>query len=374
MRLKCQKKRCPFCLNFNTKKNGSLRRQPKTLRGLTKRRTQRLYCNDCKRPFTARYKNKYSHYSLDFKHEAIKRFIEDKSTYGTISKRLGSSTGAIWNWVNQAGGKCKGPLVISQELKPNWVGILGIDGKPIKVKGKKKTALLAVDVLTCDLVYYDVVSSEDKENCKRFLLIVREVMKYPTKAIVSDFGKGNVFIELINDIFPDVLHQACVAHFDRYLDFKIPKSKKSPYYEYNRILRNLVHNLLYADNFNDAQEIFIRLMTYKNFFKASYHKTILKSLKKNFHLLTAHFHEELLPRDNNVTENVVGQLGAKLDTIKSFGSDDSPPNFLKLWAAWYRFKPFTDSNYESRKNLSPLQLAGVDTSKLDWLKFCLKIG
>ena len=112
-------------------------------------------------------------------------------------------------------------------------------------------------------------------------------------------------------------------------------------------------------------------MRYKDAFRASYHKRILKSLKKNFHLLTAHFHEELLPRDNNVTENVVGQLNTKLEAMKSLRSDDSAYYFLKLWAAWYRFKPFTDSNFENRKNLSPLQLAGVDTSKLDWLKFVL---
>ena len=55
-------------------------------------------------------------------------------------------------------------MAIAEELKPTWGGILGIDGKPIKVKGKKKVILLAVDVLTCDLVYYDIVSAESKDE------------------------------------------------------------------------------------------------------------------------------------------------------------------------------------------------------------------
>lgn len=240
------------------------------------------------------------------------------------------------------------------------------------MKGKKRVALLAIDVLTCDLVYYDVVSSEAKDTCEKFLLIVRDVMKYPIKSIVSDLGKGNIFKNLINDLFPAIPHQACVVHYDRYLDFVIPKSKKSPHYELNKTLKQMIKNLLYADNFNDAEEIFIRLMNRKDIFTASYHKTIIESLQKNFNLLTAHFHQELLPRDNNATENVVGQLNAKLKMMKSFGSDNSAYNFLKLWATWYRFKPLTDSNFENRKNLSPLQLAGVDTSKLDWLRFTLK--
>jgi transposase-like protein len=263
-------------------------------------------------------------------------------------------------------------LAIAEGLKPTWHGVLGIDGKPLKVKGKKRVALLAVDVLTCDLVYYDVVCAEAKDPCEKFLLIVRDVMKYPTKAIISDFGKGNVLKKLINDLFPGIPHQACVVHYDRYLDLVIPKSKKSPHYELNKILKQLIHSLLYSDSFNEAEEIFIRLMSYRDTFTASYHKTILESLRKNFHLLTAHFHQELLPRDNNVTENVVGQLNARLKMMRSFGSDDNVYNSLKLWAAWYRFKPLADSNFESRKNLSPLQLAGVDTSKLDWLKFILK--
>ena len=50
---------------------------------LRERKTQRYYCNDCKRSFTARYKNKYSHYSLDFKHEAIKHF---KDKHGNDKK------------------------------------------------------------------------------------------------------------------------------------------------------------------------------------------------------------------------------------------------------------------------------------------------
>jgi hypothetical protein len=338
---------------------------------MRERYTQRFYCNSCRKYFTASYKNKYSHYSLDFKGEAVKHFIEDKSTYDIIARRLGASSGSIWNWVNQAGRSCKGPLAIAEELKPNWGGVLAIDGKELKIRGKKRIVLLAVDVLTCDLVYYDVVSAEAKDPCEQLLLIVRDVMKYPTKAIVSDLGKGNVFINLINDLFPGILHQACVVHYDRYLDFIIPKSKKSSNYELNKIVKQSVRNLLYTDSFNDAQEIFIRLMSCQDVFKASYHKTILKSLKKNFHLLTAHFHEEILPRDNNTTENIVGQLETKLEMMKALGSDDNAYGFLKLWAAWYRFKPFTDSNFENRKNLSPLQLAGVDTSKLDWLKFIL---
>ena len=128
------KKRCPFCLNFKTKKKGFIKRHPETLRGLTGRNTQRFYCYDCKRSFTDRYKNKYSHYSLDSKNEAIRHFIEGKDTYNSISKRLDSSVGAIWNWVNQAGRNCKCPLEIAQELKSTWGGVLGIDGKPIKVK------------------------------------------------------------------------------------------------------------------------------------------------------------------------------------------------------------------------------------------------
>ncbi|HIC91807.1 MAG TPA: hypothetical protein EYP21_07070 [Syntrophaceae bacterium] len=120
------------------------------------------------------------------------------------------------------GKNSKGPLNVALELKPMWLGLLGVDGKEVKIKGEDFTILIAQDIFTFDPVYFSLVEGENVEESKRFFLIIRDVLKYPVKGIVSDLGRGRVFLSLIEEIFPNIPHQACVVHFSRYVDITLP--------------------------------------------------------------------------------------------------------------------------------------------------------
>lgn len=96
-------------------------------------------------------------------------------------------------------------------------------------------------------------------------------------------------------------------HFDRYVDQTLPKSKRSPQYEANQILRQLIKDLLVATTFNDAEEIFTRLIQGQHYFPHPAQRTVLKSLRQHFDLLAAHFHTPDLETTNNVTENIIKQ-------------------------------------------------------------------
>ena len=295
--------------------------------------------------------------------------MEDNTTLRSVSSSIGISHQGLLNWAMEYGKNCKSPLEVSLELNPTWSGLLGVDGKELKIKGKDFTLLIAQDILTFDPVFFSLVNGENIEDSRRFFIIIREVLKYPIKGIVSDLGRGRVFISLIDEIFPEVPHQACVIHFSRYIDMTIPKSKKSVYYKENRILRDTVNNILFAQSFNDAEEIFQRLLSARDYFKAPYHKKVIKSLEKHFNLLTAHFHSPFLIRDNNVTENLIKQLNKKLKQSGGFNSIENTYSFLKLWFIHYRFKVFTNSNEPYRNGKAPLELAMVNINGLDWLDF-----
>ncbi|MDP8200769.1 MAG: hypothetical protein P9M11_01355, partial [Candidatus Tenebribacter burtonii] len=47
-----EKKRCPNCSSFNTKKNGFIYSRILTVRGKVKRKTQRFFCKECGTSFT----------------------------------------------------------------------------------------------------------------------------------------------------------------------------------------------------------------------------------------------------------------------------------------------------------------------------------
>lgn len=274
------------------------------------------------------------------------------------------------NWVNHHGRNAKCPIEIASELNPQWGGILEIDGKHIDIQNQAYTIFIAVDYTTNDPFFFHLAGGEDKENTETFLLIIKEVFEYPIRAAVSDFGKGRVFIDLFNHIFPGIPHQACVNHFSRYVDMRLPKSKKSKYHELNEYLRSYIKNILYAQNYNDAEEMLSRFKNVEHMFVAKYHNEIIRSLKKNFTLLTRHFFEHDLPRDNNAVENVIQQLNQKLNQMHGFKNPQNAYYFLKLWFCARRFRPFECSQIQHRRKLSSLSIAGVNNiSNMDWLKF-----
>lgn len=340
-----------------------------TSRGVVRKRLQRYLCEQCKKSFTLQVTGKRKRYSREFIESAIRRYIEDNTTLRSVSNSIGVSHQGLLNWVMEYGRNCKSPFEVASKLNPKWSGLLGVDTKELRVQGRDCAVLVAQDILTFDPVFFSLVEGENVEESERFFLIIRDVLKYPTKGVVSDLGRGRVFIALIEDIFPNVPHQACVVHFSRYVDGTIPKSKKSSYYRENCILRQTIKNILFAQDFNDAEEIFQRLLLTRSAFKARYHRSIIRSLERHFNLLTAHFHDPFLARDNNVTENLIKQLNKKLKQSGGFKSMPNAYNYLKLWFIYYRFKPFINSNESYRIGKTPIELAGANIKDMDWLTF-----
>lgn len=276
----------------------------------------------------------------------------------------------VIRWVNELGSRCLGTVETNQILTPKWQGIIGLDGKYIRVGGKKMACLLATDLVTLDLPICALVSAEDEQGCRYFLQLLAQQVK-SLRGIVSDLGKGKVWIKLIDELFPNVPHQACIVHFERYIDQVLPNSKHNKHFQQHQLLRHMLKQLLYASTFNDAEEIFTRLMRLKNYFQVDCQRTILTSLSRHFDLLTAHFHTPGLDRTNNVTENLIKQLDRKLFLLSDFATAQSATSFINLWVLAYRFKPFSSSSFAFRNGFSPLQLAGVETKHLDWLNFAI---
>jgi hypothetical protein len=275
----------------------------------------------------------------------------------------------VLNWVSEAGKACKDTIETNLELKPCWSGILGIDGKPIAIAGQKDVVLVAVDRLTKDLVHFQIVEEENEEGFKNFLLEIRDIIKYPLVGLVSDLGKGKVLVKLITNIFPDTPHQICVLHFSRYVDRMLPKSKKSKHYKENALLRKIINNLLFVPSLEEADYFYGYLMGNRHLLKVGYQKAIIKSVISHYSLLTKHFHYPYLPRDNNVAESVIKQLNKKLKLAEGYQTRETAYNHLKLWALCYRFNPFSDSRTKDNNGKSPIELAQVDTSKINWLEF-----
>ncbi|MFH1006380.1 MAG: transposase [Candidatus Latescibacterota bacterium] len=359
-------------MGFDVKKKGFVRSGLHTERGVSARKLQRYVCKQCNKNFTFEVQNKRRRYSRGFVSSSVRRYLEDHASLRAVANNVGVSERGLLNWVMEYGKNSKSPLEVAVELKPKWSGLLGVDGKELKIKGKDATLLIAQDILTFDPVCFALADKENVEGSEKFFLTIRDVLQFPTKGIVSDLGRGRAFISVIDAIFPGIPHQACIVHFSRYVNRTVPRSKKSAYYQHNSILRGAIHSILFADQFNDAEEIFHRLLLARDQFTTPYHKTIIKSLERHFDLLTAHFHNPFLVRDNNIIENLIRQLNKKIKQSDGFKTTENTYNFLKLWFIYYRFKPFVNSRESFRNGKAPLQIAGVNLPGPDWLAFSQK--
>lgn len=366
-------KRCPRCGSGQVKKKGFIRSRIHTSRGVIQRKLQRYLCLLCQKNFTCQVANKRRRYSQGLTRAAVRRYLEDNTSLRPVAKNFGISARSLLNWVMHYGHNAKSPIEVAHELKPKWSGLLGVDGKELRIKGKQLTVLIAQDVVTFDPVLFCLAESESIREAERFFLIIKDVLRYPTKGIVSDLGRGKIFIARIEQIFPGVPHQACVVHYYRYVKRTIPAGKKSPWYHENRILRKTVHDLLFAQQFADAEQILKHIQNNRQSFRASYHQTIIRSLERHFSLLSAHFHHPILVRDNNVTENLIKQLNRKIKQSDGFKSRDNAGSFLRLWFIHYRFNPFVNSTSSYRNGKAPLELAGINIKNRDWLTFSQKL-
>jgi len=365
-------KRCPLCGSGQVKKKGFIKSRIHTRRGDIPRKLQRYLCLLCQKNFTYQLANKRRRYSQGLIRAAVKRYLEDSTSLRPVARDFGISARSLLNWVMRYGRNAKSPIELAQELKPKWSGLLGVDGKELRIKGHDLTVLIAQDVMTFDPVLFCLAESENIREAERFFLIIKDVLRYPTRGIVSDLGRGKIFIARIEQIFPGVPHQACVIHYYRYVKRTIPAGKKSPWYHENRILRKIVHNLLFAQEFTEAKQILKRIQNNRRIFRASYHQTIIRSLERHFNLLSAHFHHPVLVRDNNVTENLIKQLNRKIKQSDGFKTRENADSFLKLWFIHYRFNPFVNSSVSYRNGKAPLELAGINIKNLDWLSFSQK--
>lgn len=290
-----------------------------------------------------------------------------------LKQRFGRPVGrfTLNGWVDELGGRAETPLEVSAELRPaSWGGFLGVDGKAIFVAGEEACLLVGVDQKTQDVVHALVAETEGEDGFER---LVREAVTgagYPLKGLVSDAAPP--FLAAHANYFARLPLQLCRIHASRRLDFDIPKAKGSPDAALRAELKERVRAVLFAPQEAVARRRLRALLRDRDRYEGLGRRDTLAALEKSFELYMTHHRVEGLPADANITENVIKQLGKKLRLMEGFATLESAERFSHLLVGCYRFKQFTDSCRRDDNGKSPLQLAGVDTQGIDWLRFLLQ--
>jgi len=357
--------RCPYCGSLDTKRHGV-----KILRcqrpNRTHMRHQRWYCKQCSRTFTLPYNS----YLPQLDQRAIELYFDTGTSYRAVGRTLQMRPMTAYNRIIRMGFNSKSPLEVSLELKPQWSGYLIVDGDSILIGKHKESFLLGVDAYSQDIPHAILAEHEDGMNWMYFFLVLKDSIRYPLKGIISD---GDPAIQEAREaVFPEVPWQLCVRHFekeiDRFLRYRFTQ-KRGYWREIDRFLR-VVHEMLYAESFGEAQKYLLAISIDPGFKQAGLLAVIEKIKKKFPNLVTYYFHPGM-PRTSNIAEGVISRLDAKINQADGYKCHHTCWATLKMLITRYRFKKFTDCRKKNRhKNgKSPLQLAKVDTQNIKWIRF-----
>ena len=158
----------------------------KSIREIAVEKVQRRWCKTCRQSFTFRKHTNRQYFTDIFIREAVKDFIQGRSSYAVIKERKAVSVGTLSNWVHQFGLACMTPVEISVALRlrtaNKWSGILILDAKYLN---RRSLLLLAIDYGTLDIVAWLVCETESEENYGKLIDLV-EATGYIIRAVVSD--------------------------------------------------------------------------------------------------------------------------------------------------------------------------------------------
>lgn len=375
-------------------KNGVRKLSRLSIRETTTETVQRFFCFHCRGSFSFRSTFHHQRFTAVFIREAVKDFIQGRSSIAVIHERKGVSVGTLSSWVRQFGEACMSPVEIAAALRlqitNRWSGILLLDAKYLN---KRQLLLLAVDFVTLDVVAWMVVEAETVENYTKLVDMV-EACGYVIRAVISDGHPAIIALTQISKphfvrkgtrayprpgISPAqpksprlmVPHQWCVVHalrdIDRYLA-KFPEKERSH-------IRSFIHNMLLAKTVSKATKLKSKLEEHTVLAPLPVRR-VTAWINIHWDMFTIHHTIRVgwrkIPRDTNAIENTISYVNTRLKTMKRLKTTASAVAITNLIVVNYRTKCFRNPKNHYHRGKSPLELATGKKQKFDWMQFIKK--
>ena len=131
--------------------------------------------------------------------------------------------------------------------------------------------------------------------------------------------------------------------------------------------------MLYARNPRHLEYLFKEYSLIHQFFIQKGLEAEVLNFESKMDLIWTHFHYPRLPRTNNIIEGIIDKLKHKITDCHGFTYPETAWNSIKMIIMNYRFHKFTCSRIEGHNGKkSSLELAGVNTTGINWIKFSQK--
>jgi len=187
------------------------------------------------------------------------------------------------------------------------------------------------------------------------------------KGIISDLLPE--FFGVSQRLLPKIPHQFCTYHAlkatERYVKYHYSGGDK---FWANRFLF-VTKIICQCKTLETAQRALAYLERHQEELRRAKLLKRMNILRLRFPHLIKRFQDPNLRPDNNIIENVIRQLNQKFKKVAGFERRNTAFNSISLLIIHYRFHKFTCSRIPGNNGKSPLEIAGVDTSHLNWVRF-----
>lgn len=317
---------------------------------------------------------------------SITRDSIERKGLRTLSRNHELSKPSVLESVHAVTALVRTSVWIAEHFKPVWSGVFAVDGVYIKVfdplakkltgypawPSEKKKALhrkvwlCGIDYGTGDLPHYALADEESMIDLVTFFRVLKQ-LGYVLRVLVTD---GNEEIERAARFVygQGFLHQRCTRH---YLEALRTAGVAAGLHETPRFARfiSAIQAIIQAKNIvaaNHALEVF----RHERYSGPWFRQTTARFFNDLGMLSTHLTHPDIsMPHTTNDIENLFRQVRQRTKTIGRFGRFEYAENYLRAWALWRRFTPYTDCRgmrkYRNKK--APLQLAGANIVDIDFL-------
>lgn len=280
---------CPFCRARKVVKFG----------------LPRWKCKRCKKTFRVRRKDRRDR-------AAIEGYVLDRSTYRRLAVRWNVGLGTAHRRVQRA---LRGRYSLLERTKrrlDECDGVLFLDGKHLRIRGKLHMCFVAWDRGLKQPVHFLLKEGGECELWYWRLLVDLERLGYRPKAFVSD---GILVLkELLAERYPDLPHQRCAVHVFLSARSKVfvggaPNERAKDFIE-------LIRMILWSRTPSEAKRRFQKLWKTPHLMAKERRalRFLWPTLPQCFVCREKGWRHLKLPRSSNAVENVIGQIEARLKT------------------------------------------------------------
>lgn len=267
----------------------------------------RWLCQKCKKTFRRRRDDVRDRSAID-------GYTKDRSTYARLGVRWKVHPSTAYRRVKRALEKKNSLLERTKKHLELCDGVLILDGKTIRIRGKLHTCFVAWDRGFTKPVHFLLKEGGEKELWYWRLLLDLENIGYQPKAFVSD---GILSLkELVGDRYPALPHQRCAVHVFLAARAKLMSGKAMN--ERAELFVEKLKQALWSNTIEEAKRLVYRLSSTERLLpgeKAAL-KLVWSALHGCFVCREPRWLHLKLPRSSNAIENVIGQIEARLKTMR----------------------------------------------------------